>query len=179
MEFFADNIDYWLALGTVAAQVVTALLLAAFIFKKRVPVLGDIVSSVAKRGLLIGFLVTAFGAIMTLVYSELFGFEPCPLCWWQRVFLYPQVILFGMAYYKRDVYIIDYALIMSVFGFGIALYHHALQMFPNSLPCPATGVSCAQRILFELNYVTFPMMAVALFGLLFVVSLIIRQSSTD
>lgn len=174
MEYFAGNIDYWLALATVAAQVVTVALLLALVFKKRLPAFGDTIQVIAQRGLVIGFLVTVFGTAMTLVYSDLFGFTPCDLCWWQRIFLYPQVVLFGMAAWKRDVYIIDYALVLSIFGFGVALYHHLLQMFPDALPCPATGVSCAQRIIFELNYVTFPMMAVALFGFLIILSLIIR-----
>lgn len=174
MEYFAANIDYWLALGTIAAQVVTVVLLGAFLLRSRIPMCNDIVQSIARRGLLIGLGITAFGTVMTLVYSDLFGFVPCDLCWWQRIFLYPQVILFGMALRKRDVYIADYALVLSIFGFGIALYHHFLQMFPDSLPCPATGPSCAQRIIFELNYVTFPMMAVALFGVLIVLALIIR-----
>lgn len=113
---------------------------------------------------------------MTLYYESL-GFEPCPLCWWQRIFLYPQVSLFAMALWcsRYRVAAIDFSIAFSIIGGAIALYHHALQMMPGSgLPCPATGVSCAQRIFFEFDYITYPLMALSVFAFLVVVMLFVR-----
>ncbi|OGG60165.1 hypothetical protein A2765_01155 [Candidatus Kaiserbacteria bacterium RIFCSPHIGHO2_01_FULL_56_24] len=134
----------------------------------------------SKRGLLIALVVSVLATILTLFYSDVLGFEPCPLCWWQRIFLFPQVILFGMAFWKKDAYIAEYSIVLSIFGFGVALYQHALQMFgEGSLPCPATGVSCAQRILFEFGYITFPMLAVTAFAFLIVLMLFVRARRTS
>ena len=71
---------------------------------------------------------------------------------------------------------IDISLIFSILGAAVALYHHVLQMMPaGTLPCPATGPSCAQITFIEFGYVTFPMMALALFGLNIAVLLVLRS----
>ena len=124
------------------------------------------------------FVLSLASAVMTLIYSDVLGFEPCPLCWWQRIFLYPQVFILGLALW-RDKYreaAIDISLLFSIIGAGVALYHHMLQMMPaGTLPCPATGPSCAQITFIEFGYVTFPMMALALFGLNIAVLLALRS----
>lgn len=173
--FSVPDINYFLALGAVLGQILTIALLFIFTMRSRMPSLAGIAESIGKRGLLIGLLVSILATVIVLFYSDVLGFEPCPLCWWQRIFLFPQVILFGMAFWKKDAYIVEYSIVLSIFGFGVALYQHALQMMgEGSLPCPATGVSCAQRILFEFGYVTFPMLAVTGFAFLIVLMLFVR-----
>lgn len=176
-----SDLNYLLALGTVATQIIAVALLVVFLLRKKVAAFNDIAAQVGNVGLWMAFLVSLIASAMTLYYESL-GFEPCPLCWWQRIFLYPQVVLFGLITWKRDFQVrplIDYAIVLSVTGGAIALYHHALQMLPGSgLPCPATGVSCAQRIFFEFGYVTYPMMALSVFAFLVVVLLISRSRNS-
>lgn len=172
------DLNFILSLGVVAMQIASIVLLAMWLYPKQVPNAGDILPLVKRWGLQAALLLSAVGATMTLVYSDILGFEPCPLCWWQRIFLYPQVILFGMALWKEKYRetVVNASIALSVFGLGFALYHHVLQMMPaGTLPCPATGPSCAQITFIEFGYVTFPMMAVALFGLLIVTGLVLRS----
>jgi disulfide bond formation protein DsbB len=169
------TLNYWQAFGTLLLQIGTLGLGVAFILRHRNESAARIVAWFTPKGLWIAFGLSLFASFMTLVYSDYLGIEPCPLCWWQRIFLYPQVILLGMAAWKKDSYIADYSIVLSLFGAGVALYQHALQMLPGSgLPCPATGASCAQRFLFEFGYITYPLMAFTLFAFLIVVALILR-----
>lgn len=171
-----ETLNYLASLATLGLQIVTIIFLAAFLLRKRVPVMGDIVRQVGSFGLLIGLLISLGASAITLYYSEVLGMEPCWLCWFQRIFLYPQVILFALAAWKRDYTIAAYSIALSVIGLVIALYHHVLQVAPSgSLPCPAVGVSCAQRTVFEFGYVTFPLMAVTVFASLIAVMLIVRK----
>ncbi len=171
-----ETINYLLALGTVGLQVGAAGLLAFFLLGNRVPSLEWKRVLLEKWGLWIGFILTLTGSALTLFYSEILGFPPCPLCWWQRVFLYPQVLMFALAIWKRDRAIADYSILLSIAGAGVALYHHMLQVLPaGSLPCPAEGVSCAQRFIFEFGYITFPLMAFSLFAFLIVLTLFVRK----
>ena len=126
----------------------------------------------------LSFLLALGGSVMTLVYSEIFGFMPCGLCWLQRVFLYPQVFLLGVALWKSDKGIPDYLIALSVPGFLIAMYQHFIQMGGNSfLPCPAAAgaADCAQRIIFEFGYITFPLMSATAFAALILLSIILRR----
>ncbi|MBI5456317.1 disulfide bond formation protein B [Candidatus Kaiserbacteria bacterium] len=176
--FDIPTVNYVLALGTVFLQIAAIALLVLWFLKEK----QDYSSSaekVGKWGLLIGLIVSFAAAFMNQYYNEVLGIPPCDLCWWGRIFLYPQIILFGMSIYKRDHYIADYAIVLSVLGAAVSLYHHTLQMFPNSLPCPATGVSCATRILFEFGYITYPLMAFSLFAFLIVMMLFVRASRSS
>lgn len=117
----------------------------------------------------LGFLVTLGGMFLTLFYSEVLHYVPCDLCWYQRVFLYPQVFLFGLAWYKKDKAVLPYALILSLCGLAVATYHHFLQMGYDLLkPCSSApfAVDCAKPSFIEFGFVTFPFMAVVLFGFL-------------
>lgn len=176
-----ETINYTLALGTVALQVVSVALLVVFFFRNNATFTGN-AAFIGRWGLWVGFFLTLASIALTLFYSDVLGFQPCPLCWYQRIFLYPQAILLGMAVFKRDIYIADYSIVLSVIGAAFALYQHALQMLgEGSLPCPASpeGVSCAQRIVFEFGYVTFPLMAFTLFAFLIVLMLFVRTRSNE
>ncbi len=165
-----------LGFGVLGIQVLTAALLLAYILEKRVPDVRGIGDFVAKWGLWIGFLVTLGAAIFSLVHSHVFNLPPCYLCWWQRIFIYPQVVLFAIALWRRDASIALYSIALSVIGAGFALYHHALQMMPAaSIPCPATGPSCAQILFLEFGYITYPMMSLSLFAFVIVAMLFVLR----
>jgi len=117
----------------------------------------------------------AFGASLaatlgSLYYSEVIGYVPCGLCWWQRIFMYPQTILLGIALWKRERQAAIYSMIFSVLGGAIGLYHYALEWGGEGfLPCPATGVSCAARLVFEFGYISLPLMSVSIFTFIYIV----------
>ncbi len=166
-----DTLNQLLGTGTLALQVVTVGLLAALLLRNRIPGLNDVVKQVGGMALPLAFVFALASSALTLYYSEILGFEPCPLCWWQRVFMYPQVILFALALWKGIPFRF-YSIVLSVLGLGVAAYHHALQMLPaGSLPCPASGPSCSQITLLEYGYITYPLMAGTLFAFLIVLML--------
>ena len=112
--------------------------------------------------------LSTFGVILTLVYSEVFGFVPCGLCWLQRLFLYPLPILLATGMCLKDASVRIYTMVLVSPGFVIALYQHYLQMGGTELVgCPVAGGDCAQRILFEFGFMTFPLLSAILFFFLF------------
>jgi len=166
MSGLASQLTDLLALGTLIAQLLIVLLIALRIGKPSV--LGFLRPFV----LPVLFIVTLAASLLTLVYSDVFGFAPCGLCWLQRVFLYPMPILIAIAYFAKDQGIGKYLAGLSVPGLLIALYQHYLQMGGSDvLPCPASpgAADCAQRIIFEFGYITFPLMAATAFA--FVIAL--------
>lgn len=173
-----ETINYLLALATLALQVVGAGFLAVYFLQRRLPDLEDISRFLERWGLWLAFALAGGGVALTLFYSEILKFAPCGLCWVQRIFLYPQVVLFALALFKRERLIADYSIALSVLGATVALYQHYLQMGGTDvLPCPATisqATDCASRFLFEFGYITFPLMSFTLFAFLIVVMLFVR-----
>lgn len=171
-----ETLNYLIALGAVGMQVLSLALLVVYMCRKQ-SWAKPIAAVVMSQGLWVTFLVTVVGTTLSLVYSEYFGILPCGLCWFQRVFLYSQTVLFALAAWKKDHYVADYAIVLSVLGALVALYQHYLQMGGTDvLPCPATGAGdCAKRFLFEFDYMTFPLVAFSSFALIVVIMLFVRQ----
>ncbi len=162
-----------LAAGTIVLQLLSAIVLGLLFVRTRVPEAERVLAAIRAWALPAGFLVALGGTVFSLYYSYAIGYAPCDLCWFQRVFLYPQAVLLGMAAWRRDIGASVYALALSIIGAGIAFYQHVLQITPSgALPCPAgDGPSCAQRLIFEFGYVTMPLMAFTLFLFLIVLLL--------
>jgi disulfide bond formation protein DsbB len=121
-----------------------------------------------------GFFITLFAMLGSLYYSFYLYIAPCELCWYQRIFLYPLVFLFGFAWYKNDRKVFDYVILLSVVGGAIGLYHHYLQLGYDLLaPCSTApfAVDCSVPTFVEYGFVTYPFMAVVTFSLAILLSI--------
>jgi len=160
-----------LSLGVLVGQIgiLLAVLYVIFFRKKPLPWMKAAADFLGKRGLLLAFLVAAVSTIASLFYSEVAGFAPCELCWFQRIFMYPQVILLGLAVWKKDTRIIMYSLAVAGVGAVISLYHNYMYYMDGGLKVACgiinDGVSCVQRYVFEFGYITVPVMALTAFAL--------------
>lgn len=168
-----QNTNFYLALGGVVTLLGTAILIFDLKTSKSLEVL------VRTYGLVVAFVVTLGGTTSALVYSEYFGFVPCGLCWMQRIFLFPQVMLLAGAIFYKDALYARYGIMLSVTGLGIGLYQHYLQMGGTELVrCPLAGVGadCAKRFMFEFGFITFPMLSAISFLFLTVLYIYILKT---
>lgn len=113
------------------------------------------------------FAEALFALIGSLVYSQFIGFPPCELCWIQRIFIYPQVIIALVAMIKKDKLIVDYLLPMSVIGGLVALYQSFLQWGFNvglGGGCLSEGGACAKVFVSQFGYITIPFMSFTIFA---------------
>src|SRR3989344_1769555 len=120
-----------------------------------------------RHALLFSFIVALIATSGSLFYSEIAGYTPCVLCWYQRIFMYPLVLVLGAALIGKKRGVVRYDAPLAAAGGLIALYHYSLQRFPLllSAPCEA-GASCARVYTFTFGYVTIPMMALTAFLLI-------------
>ena len=109
---------------------------------------------------------TLSAVIGSLVYSNIVGFPPCDLCWYQRILIYPQALILFMAMLRKDKTIIDYLVPFSVLGAIVALYQSMVQWgfsFGSILACTAVGGECAKIYVKEFSYITIPFMSFSVF----------------
>ncbi len=129
----------------------------------------------ATNYLSLGLLISAVATVGSLFLSEILHLPPCDLCWYQRIFVYPQVVLFGVALWKNDKGVVQYILPLSVIGLLLALYHNILQLNP-SLPCSVnSAVSCATKQIEVFGFDAIPVMSALTFGILIILSLIYKR----
>ncbi len=172
MTRFAEHVNFIASLGTVAIQVLTLGLIVIWLvarFGKQTETVKwarEFLAKVGSYALIGGFLVAITSVTISLVYSNVIGFEPCELCWIQRIFLYPQAIILGLALWKKTKDAATYCLALSIIGLLVAGYHYYGQTFnPGALPACAAGggVSCAVRFFVEFGYITIPLMSFTAF----------------
>lgn len=113
----------------------------------------------------------------SLYFSEMVGYVPCDLCWIQRIFMYPLVIIYGAAIVKRDVRIAYAGVFLSGIGMCISIYHYALQKleamqgagsFCGEVPCTLQYVN-------YFGFVTIPFLAGLAFLIITVVHIILMK----
>jgi len=112
----------------------------------------------------------------SLFFSEVMDLPPCILCWYQRIAMYPLVLVIGVGIVMRDARWKYYALPLSLTGLTIAVYHNLLyyHLIPESITPCKEGVSCTTAQIEWLGFITIPLMALTAFILISVISLLHR-----
>lgn len=117
-------------------------------------------------GTYLAWLISILAVGGSLFFSEVLHYEPCKLCWFQRIFMYPQLILLAVMAYKNDRQSIGYLIPLNVVGGSISLYHYAEQKIPGLselIPC-SPGVPCNQDYINLLGFITIPFLALVAFA---------------
>ena len=131
-----------------------------------------------RYGLSLAFLVSLVATLGSLFYSEVAKYAVCELCWYQRILMYPQVLLLGLAVWKQDRGIAPYSLVLSSIGAVIAAYHYYIQVGGSAIAsCGAVGysVSCTEKFVMTFDYITIPMMSLTAFLMIILIMLQLKK----
>lgn len=123
----------------------------------------------SKNRILFGFIVSLVATSGSLYLSEVKKFVPCELCWYQRILMYPMVILLGIAFYKKDEKIAQYVKPIAMLGFLIAGYHYLKQKTTllDGIGTCSIGVPCNQDYINIFGFITIPFLSLLAFFFIF------------
>lgn len=109
----------------------------------------------------IAWVIALVGVVGSLFFSEVMGLPPCILCWYQRIAMYPLVLVIGTGIVLQDKRVKIYALPLVIAGTLVAIYHNFLYygLIPENLTPCTEGVSCTSRQLELFGFVTIPLMS--------------------
>ena len=115
------------------------------------------------------FVVAAIATGGSLFLSQVAGFVPCELCWFQRICMYPLSLLCLFGAVHGDTKLARYLLPFPVIGAGISIYHilvenHVVSQAQECLASAPGG--CATKWINEFGFVTIPTLALVGFVLL-------------
>lgn len=160
------QVNTLLSLGIIGVEVLSVVALLLFLFFRKTSWGAKAVALLGKWGLWAALFVAFASMSGSLFYSEVAQYEPCKLCWYQRIAMYPLVLLIALGIRFRDRMITWYAGALAAVGALIAANHYYLQLSGNSfLPCSAVGysVSCSKNFVLMYGYITIPVMALSAF----------------
>jgi disulfide bond formation protein DsbB len=121
----------------------------------------------------LSWLISTTSTIGSLYFSNVMMLPPCLLCWWQRICMYPLVVLFSIAYIRKDQNSIFYTAPLIAIGLVISIYHNFLYyglIEKNIVPC-TSDVSCTSITIEWAGFITIPLLAWFAFTLLFILSI--------
>jgi len=114
------------------------------------------------------WLVSVVATLGSLYFSEIKGFIPCDLCWFQRIFMYPLVVILGIGTFQSDISVKKFVLPLSTVGGLISFFHYLEQKVPGFggiKPC-VSGVPCSAEYINWFGFVTIPFLALTAFTLI-------------
>lgn len=114
----------------------------------------------------IAWLIATVSTLGALFLGEVMGYTPCLLCWYQRIAMFPLVLVLAAGLFPFDARVVCYALPLALAGLGLALFHLAIiaGWIPESIrPCQQ-DVPCSDVVVVWLGFVTIPLLSALAFA---------------
>lgn len=171
------------ATGAVLLHILIGMTLIALLIqkKKKNKIITKIFSFLSSQAYLLTFVFSLIATLGSLFYSEILKFQPCILCWYQRIFMYVQPPMLYMAVLRNQRVLKPYLLLLNIVGGFIAAYHYTLQRFPDQIPAPCSAVgasvSCIKGYTFSYGYISIPMMALTIFVVNIILLYLVRDDT--
>lgn len=126
-----------------------------------------------ENALLMIWVVSLMATFGSLYFSEIRGYEPCTLCWYQRILMYPIVIMTTVSYIQKNAKIALTTAVFSIIGTFTSLYHYSLQKLDFLQDsAPSCGrVPCTGEYINWLGFITIPFLALIAFILIAIISI--------
>lgn len=120
---------------------------------------------ITKNILYVAWIQALAAMLGSLYYSEIKNYTPCSLCWYQRILMYPLVLIIAVGILRKDKNLPFYVLPLSILGWFIALYHILLQkgILPEAIAPCTIGASCLTKYTGYFGFITIPVMSFTAF----------------
>lgn len=114
-----------------------------------------------------GWVIATASTLGALFFSEVLELPPCVLCWYQRIFMFPLVLLLPIGLFPFDTKVVRYALSLALPGTAIAVFHVLLVagVIPESVTPCSRGVPCSETQIEWFGFVSIPLLSAAAFTL--------------
>ena len=113
----------------------------------------------------------------SLFFSYIMEFAPCVLCWYQRICLFPLVIILAIGLFPLDKRVIKYSLPLAIAGWITAFYHNLLYsgIIPQDLQPCSKGVSCTEKYIDLFGFLSIPMLSLISFSIIITLLVLLKR----
>ncbi|MCK4839062.1 MAG: disulfide bond formation protein B [Desulfobulbaceae bacterium] len=123
------------------------------------------------------WLVASVSTMGSVFFSSVMEFAPCILCWYQRICLFPLVIILAAGLFPFDKSVVKYALPLAIAGWLTAFYHTLLyaEIIPESIQPCTQGVSCTEEYIDLFGFITIPMLSLLSFSIIIALLIVLQR----
>ena len=147
--------------------------------------LGYIIAGVSLLAVIGSLYYQFFGdPVSNLQLGKLFppnnGYNPCLMCWWQRIWMYPIAVISAIALLTKDKHFSRYTLGLSLIGIPFSLYHYFIQKVkvPGSTSCSLDNPCSASEVNY-LGFITIPFLALIAFVVISIASFLVIRANAN
>ena len=125
------------------------------------------------------WLVASASTLGALFFGEVMQLPPCVLCWYQRIFMFPLVLILPIGLFPFDRKVVRYALPLAALGWLFAAFHLLLVagVIPESIKPCTQGVPCSETVIEWFGFVTIPLLSLVAFST--IIALLVPAYSRD
>ncbi len=157
-------------------QIVTVIIIVGLIIEKSAKKELGFLNFFRENAILLAFLIVLGAMAGSLYFSEIALYPPCKLCWIQRIFIFPQVLILGIAVFKKDYRVRIYSGALALVGISFSIYHYIVETFKIETTCDTLGSpSCTERYFLNYGYISLAMMALSVSLFVIVMMLIAKE----
>lgn len=135
-------------------------------------------SIIQKYHIAIAWTIATSAMLISLIFSEWMKLPPCDLCRYQRMAMYPLVLILGIGMYRKDPNVSTYVFPFACIGLILSVYQITIQTFPASeMKICSVGVSCTEDYLNLFGFISIPMLSFV--GFLAIIILLYIKSDRE
>jgi disulfide bond formation protein DsbB len=141
-------------------------------------------SNTVQKGWLLLFsawILATISTLASLFFSEIVKLPVCSLCWYQRIAMYPLVLIIPIALFPFDAKVTRYAGVLVLFGWLTALFHVLLVagIIPKSAQPCVQGIPCSETHLNVFGFLNMPMMSLLTFSIIGLLLILVKKSESS
>lgn len=131
--------------------------------------------------LFVGWFIAFASTLGSLFFSYVMEFAPCVLCWYQRICLFPLVIILARGLFPFDRGVVKYALPLAAMGWLLAAYHSLLyaKLIPADMQPCGKGISCTEEYIELFGFLSIPFLALIGFTVLVSILIALQRRSPE
>jgi disulfide bond formation protein DsbB len=118
------------------------------------------------QGIFLSWIVAFIATLGSLFFSEIMGFTPCLLCWYQRILMYPLSIILLIATIRNDRHISIYVFPLALIGLLTSGYHYIIQKMPTAELGACGIIPCTTQYINWFGFITIPFLAFVAFTII-------------
>jgi disulfide bond formation protein DsbB len=101
-------------------------------------------STISDSAVWLAWLVALAATVGSLYFSEVANFNPCRLCWFQRIAMYPLAVILLVGALRKDPGVRWYAVPLAAIGAAVSAWHSLIEWRPalDSGACEFQGPAC-------------------------------------
>jgi len=130
--------------------------------------------------LFIAWVMITVATLASLFFSEVMNVPVCELCWYQRIAMYPLVLVLAIGLFPFDPRVVHYAGALVTVGWFIALYHVLLTagIIPENMQPCVQGIPCSETHIALLGFLSIPVLSLLTFTLIGILLIYVHRMNS-